>query len=47
MRLYGFSKKNLEKIGYKVIDISLPDGDSSKDIEIYKSIIEKNDPIKL
>ena len=42
MRFYGFSiKENLEKIGYKVIDISLPDGDSSKDIEIYKSIIEK------
>tara|TARA_B100001996_G_scaffold103129_2_gene77455 strand:- start:5749 stop:6825 length:1077 start_codon:yes stop_codon:yes gene_type:complete len=42
MKNYGSRlKEGLENIGYKVIDIVLPDGDSSKDIEIYKTIIEK------
>ena len=42
MKNYGITlKNNLENKGYKVIDIALPDGDNSKDIEVYKSIIEK------
>ena len=42
MKYYGFNlKNNLEILGHEVIEIILPDGDDSKDLEIYNKIITK------
>ena len=42
MKLYGSNlKNNLESLGYDIVEIVLPDGDDSKDLEIYNKIITK------
>ena len=40
MKHHGINlKNNLESLGYKIVEIILPDGDDSKDLEIYNRII--------